>query len=149
MSLNGFDFPQNLWVMWILLALIAALLEVTLPAFAFLFASLAAGITALGSLFLSWPMQIVVFLFSVLLMVLLLRPRFLNRLQKEHSMPSRSEALVGLVGVVTESVDPQTGSGRVMVEGQDWSARSLSPIPVGKSVKVENHDGIVLIIKEI
>ncbi len=140
---------ESPWVLWTVMALTLAILEVGVPVFAFLFASIAAMITALVSLSFGWPIQLVIFIFSTLLSVVILRPRLLNRWQRNHSMPSRAQALVGAQGVVSETVDPIVGTGRVMVEGQDWAAKSQSLISIGKTIKVEKHDGIVLIIKEI
>ena len=140
---------QSPWLFWIVLTLIFAILEVGVPIFAFSFVSVASAITALVSMRWGWSVQAVTFLAGTLLTLLILRPRLLSRLQKSHTMPSRSQALVGAVGVVTEALDSAAGTGRVQVEGQDWAAKSQTPISVGKQIKVENHDGIVLIIKEM
>jgi membrane protein implicated in regulation of membrane protease activity len=147
--MNLESFFQSPWMMWAVLALILAIMEIAVPIFAFSFVSFAAVISALVSLKWGGPVQLLVFMASTLLSILIVRPRILNRVHRHHPMPSRAQALVGLRGVVSEDVDPVVGTGRVMVEGQDWAAKSHSVISVGKSVEVEKHDGIVLIIKEV
>jgi membrane protein implicated in regulation of membrane protease activity len=52
--------------------------------------------------------------------------------------------LLGREGIVTHDIDPTVGSGRVNIGGQDWAARSLSPLAVGTRVRVAGADGIVL-----
>ena len=64
-------------------------------------------------------------------------------------MPSRTEILLGKKGQVTEWIDPVSGKGRVIVEGQDWAAKSEKSILSGQSVLVEGADGIVLQVREI
>ncbi len=150
------DGPMNIesllpsaWMTWVIIALVAGILEVAVPMFTFSFVSIAAGITALTSTRYGLFIQFAVFIGVTLLSILVLRPRVLNRWQRQHNMPSRSQALINSQGVVTEAIDSVRGTGRVMVEGQDWAAKSHSAIAVGKSIKVENHDGIVLIVREI
>ena len=57
---------------------------------------------------------------------------------------SRTERLVGQRAQVTEPIDPVLGTGRVVVAGDDWSARSDRALPSGTEVRIDGHDGIVL-----
>jgi membrane protein implicated in regulation of membrane protease activity len=129
---------------WILLAIVAAILEIVSPLFGFLFvtgaAFVAAGTAILG---LSLTVQLVLFVIVLLLSLVLLRPRLLVILGTQ-SVPSRTESLIGKIGLVTEAIDPILGSGRVTVGGEDWAARSLTPLPVGTRVHVTGADGIIL-----
>jgi membrane protein implicated in regulation of membrane protease activity len=52
--------------------------------------------------------------------------------------------LIGRAARVTQGIDPVTGSGRVLVAGEDWAASSASPLPAGAAVEVTGADGIVL-----
>ena len=62
---------------------------------------------------------------------------------------SRTEALMGETGQVTEAIDPVLGTGRVVVNGHDWAARSMDPIAVGTQVMVDGSDGIVLLVSPL
>ncbi len=144
-----FDLPSHPWACWTLLALLFGILEVTLPAFAFSFASIAAALAALVSLQFGVTLQAVSFAVTTLLALFLLRPYLLKKFRPGVPMPSRADALIGAQGQVTEPLDIATLSGRVLVNGQDWAARSEAPLVRGQNIIVQHHDGIVLIVKEI
>jgi membrane protein implicated in regulation of membrane protease activity len=91
------------------------------------------------------PSQIVVFALLALLLPVLLRQNLLRRFSG-RGVPSRTDALIGTTGEVTEAIDPVRGTGRVIVNGQDWAARSSRPVPAGAIVEVVHADGIVLVV---
>lgn len=137
---------MSLIAIWLILALVAGVVEILVPLFGFVFVSLAAligaGAAAIG---LAWPFQVVLFAVTLVLSLVLLRPLFTRRLGG-RGIPSRTEALIGRRGQLVEAVDPVVGTGRVNVGGEDWAARSGVPIPAGAEVVVEGADGIVLIV---
>jgi membrane protein implicated in regulation of membrane protease activity len=132
-------------VLWMLLAIGAAVIEVSIPQFGVIFASLAAVVAAAAAwIGLNAVTQIFAFVVILAASLVLLRPRLVARLSSGPGIPSRTEALLGREGVVTHDIDPTLGSGRVNVGGQDWAARSPSPVAVGTRVRVAGADGIVL-----
>ena len=135
---------------WVSAAVAAAIIEVLSPSFGFIFATFGALVSAAVTPWLpGWELQTTVFAVSLGLGLLLLRPMLLAKLQGSTGVPSRTEALVGKQGTVTEGVDPHTGQGRAMIEGQDWAVSSVKPLPVGSVVVVQGSDGIVLNVKEV
>jgi membrane protein implicated in regulation of membrane protease activity len=133
-------------LIWIALAIVAIGLEVAITSFIFFFVAIAAMIAALlAVLTLGLPFQLVVFALLALLLPVLLRRQMVQRFSG-HGVPSRTDALIGATGEVTETIDPIRGAGRVVVNGQDWAARSIGPLPAGARVKVVAADGIVLIV---
>jgi membrane protein implicated in regulation of membrane protease activity len=88
---------------------------------------------------------ILLILVVVLLLAFLrkLKPRLFSKLDAP-GVPSRTEALIGKAGIVTETVDPDIGTGRVRVLGEDWAAQSGTVLPVGTLIHVNGADGIVL-----
>jgi membrane protein implicated in regulation of membrane protease activity len=60
------------------------------------------------------------------------------------------EALVGRIGVVSEAIEPGTGRGRVLVEGEDWRGTSLDErvLPAGTKVSVIQVDGTQLVVEK-
>jgi membrane protein implicated in regulation of membrane protease activity len=95
---------------------------------------------------LGWEFQAILFAATLMAGLFLIRPRLLRRLEGSAGVPSRTEALRGQAGRVTEAIDPARGIGRVSVGGQDWAARASSPLPAGTEIQVEGADGIVLIV---
>ena len=132
-------------VLWLTLAILAAVIEVSIPQFGVIFVSLAAVVAAIAAWFaMAAVAQLFVFAAVLAGSLVLLRPRLVARLSSGPGVPSRTEALLGREGVVTHDIDPTLGSGRVNVGGQDWAARSPSPLAVGTRVRVAGADGIVL-----
>jgi membrane protein implicated in regulation of membrane protease activity len=137
---------MTLVMVWIGLAVVAIGIELLITSFIFLFVAVAALVAAiLAALTFGFPSQLVVFALLALLLPVLLRRQMVRRFSG-RGVPSRTEALVGETGEVTETIDPVRGTGRVVVNGQDWAARSVEPVPAGARVEVLDADGIVLIV---
>lgn len=137
-------FPENPALAWVALAILAAIVEVSIPHFGVIFVSVgavaAAVVAAIG---LGFSAQMIVFVAALGLSLVLLRPRLVKQLGAP-GVPTRTEPLIGREGVVTASIDTTVGAGRVNVGGEDWAARSAAPIPVGTKIRVVRADGIVL-----
>ena len=73
----------------------------------------------------------------------LLQPGWITKL-RSRGVPSRTEAIIGKTGVVTETVDPNVGPGRVLILGEDWAAQSKIPLQVGTLIRVTGADSIIL-----
>ena len=140
---------MSLVALWVIVALGAGILEVVVPAFGFLFVTLAALVAAVLALVgLATAVQVVVFAAAALVFLLVLRPLFVHRL-KSAGVPSRTEVLQGKLGEVTEPIDPVRGSGRILVEGHDWAARAAVPVAAGSRVRIDGADGIVLLVSPV
>jgi membrane protein implicated in regulation of membrane protease activity len=134
---------------WVIVALGAGILELVVPAFGFVFVTLAALLAAvLALLGYGSTVQVIAFAASVLVFLLLLRRFFVHRL-RGPGVPSRTEAITGKLAEVTEPIDPVRGLGRVNVEGHDWAARASVAIPAGGRVRVDGADGIVLLVSPV
>ena len=135
-------------VAWVTIAILAAIVEISIPHFGVIFVSLAAvGAVIASMLGLSVPVQIVAFILVLGASWAFLRPRVIARIGVAPGLPSRTDALIGVNGIVTQDIDPVVGTGRVNVAGQDWAARCASPLPSGTRVCVIGADGIVLEVK--
>ncbi len=55
----------------------------------------------------------------------------------------------GMIGMIGKADDAIHESGRVRIRGEYWSARSSSPIPAGKPVKVLAIENLTLIVEEV
>jgi membrane protein implicated in regulation of membrane protease activity len=119
----SFDTPVIVWVM---LAIVTAVVEVSIPHFGVIFASLgAAAAAATAALGFGTPVQLVVFVVVLVASLALLRPRLVGRADTP-GIPSRTDALIGREGLVTHDIDPTVGAGRVNVGGEDWAPCSAS-----------------------
>ncbi|MEP6995361.1 MAG: NfeD family protein [Acidobacteriota bacterium] len=140
---------MSLVALWVIIALGAGILEVAVPAFGFVFVTLAALFAAVMALLgFGLTTQVVVFAAATLLLLLVLRRVFVRRMGA-RGVPSRTDTLQGKLAEVTEAIDPVRGSGRVIVEGHDWAARASAPIATGGRVRIDGADGIVLLVSPV
>jgi membrane protein implicated in regulation of membrane protease activity len=144
--MSFFEWPA---LGWLALAVVSAIVEVSIPHFGLIFVAIAAvGAAVAAALALTAPVQLVIFCVVLTVAVLALRPRFAGRLDA-RGVPSRTEQLIGRPGIVTHDIDPTAGSGRVNVGGEDWAARSIERVPSGTQVRVVGADGIVLEVRPL
>src|SRR5437016_13300072 len=120
------------WEVWLVAALLLFVAEMLAPGFWLL--SVAVGCLAAGVVALVVPGPIVPalsFAAGTLLSLVGIRPFLLRRLHPSGSaIRTNVDALAGKVGIVSERVDPVTGKGRELVEGEDWRAAALQgPAP--------------------
>ena len=142
---------MSLVAVWVIVALGAGILEVVVPAFGFVFVTLAALLAAvLALLAFGLTTQVVVFAASALLFLLVaaavLRARGSAAAPACRRAPRRSPASSPRSPT---PIDPVRGSGRVNVEGHDWAARASVAIPAGAPVRVDGADGIVLLVSPV
>jgi len=134
-------------LLWIVVAIVAAVVEISIPHFGLIFVSVAAAAAAAAAAIgLGMIPQLVIFTVAVIASLTLLRPIFVKKLHGP-GVPGRTEALFGRDGIVTEAIDPISGTGRVNVGGQDWAARSGTTVAAGTVIKVVGADGIVLEVR--
>lgn len=140
---------MSLVAVWVIVALGAGILEVVVPAFGFVFVTLAALFAAvLALLAYGLTVQVIAFAVSALVFLFVLRRFFVHRL-RGPGVPSRTEAITGKIAEVTEPIDPVRGLGRVNVEGHDWAASATVPILAGARVRIDGADGIVLLVSPV
>jgi membrane protein implicated in regulation of membrane protease activity len=129
---------------WLGLALVGAIVEVSIPHFGFAFVSAGAVAAAVAAYFgFGIIPQIGIFVVVLTVSLIGLRSRLVGYLGGQ-GVPSRTEPLVGKHGIVTHDIDATLGLGRVNVGGEDWAARAHEPIATGVRVRVVGADGIVL-----
>jgi membrane protein implicated in regulation of membrane protease activity len=136
-------------MVWVMIAIVSAIIEVSIPHFGMIFASLGAvAAAAAAALGFGLSLQIVAFIVVLGGSLAILRRRLMGH-TGAPGVPSRTEALLGHEGIVTNDIDVTLGTGRVNVGGQDWAARSAAPIAIGTRVQVTGADGIVLEVTRV
>lgn len=140
------DIPA---LVWLGVAFVAAVLEVSIPHFGSAFVS-AAAVAAAATAFIGFGTRVQLATFVVVLAVsiALLRSRLVARIGG-RGLPSRTEPLIGREAMVTHDIDPTIGTGRVNVSGEDWAARSSEAIASGTKVRIVGADGIVLEVRRV
>lgn len=136
-------------LLWIAVAIVAVGGELLVTNFLLLFVAIAAAISAtLAALGLGLSVQLTAFAGAAIFLPILLRRPMVRRFSG-RGVPSRTEALVGMIAMVTQSIDPVVGTGRVNVGGEDWAARWTGSVAIGEKVTVLGSDGIVLLVSPV
>lgn len=136
----------SMWTIWFVVAIITAIIEMISPTFGFIFVSAASLVACFAAiLHVPWFLQAILFCVTVLVCLFLIRPR-LHQKFGSVGVPNKIEKLIGQRALVTEAIDLQRGTGRVLVHGEDWAARCLDPISLGSEVVIEGIDGITLLV---
>src|SRR4051812_32427379 len=111
---------QKAAVAWLVFSLICAIVELLSPFFGFILIG-AAGLLAAAFAAAGYGIaaELVAFFIGGTLAVTVLRTRIVEKLAKTPGVPSRTDKLFGRPARVTETIDPFTGQGRVVVDGHD------------------------------
>jgi len=147
---SGGTVTVSEWQVWLVAALLLFVAEVLAPGFWLL--SVAVGCVVAGAVSLVVPGVLapaLSFAAGTLLSLAGIRPFLLRRLHPPgREIKTNVDALVGRVGVVSERIDPATGRGRVVVEGEDWRGTSLmdTVIEPGTRVMVVRVEGTTLYV---
>jgi len=131
---------ENSWVLWLIVVIALAAVEMLTLDFLFLMMS-AAALLAFG---VSWVtdnfvLQVVTFALASVLLIFAVRPVALRRLNR--STPGTASNAARLIGLPCQVLDPVTGrSGLVRLEGDTWSARSVTGEQLPPGTDVFGHD---------
>lgn len=106
-----------------------------------LIAALAANLGA------NWIIQIIIFAVVSLLLLIFTRPLAQKHLLKNNEK-TNVDSLIGISANVIEIIDNQKQTGKIMLNGIDWSARSQNGdiIPVDSEVVVQKIEGVKAIV---
>ncbi|WP_040164749.1 NfeD family protein [Microbacterium gorillae] len=116
---------QFAWIGWLILIGLFLVIEMFTLEFTFLMLALGSVVGLIVS-FLGGPawLQLVAAAVAALLLILLLRPPLLRRLRRGgDETPSNVDALIGMRGVVVQTVDARSGQVK-LANGDIWTARS-------------------------
>ncbi|HCC04125.1 MAG TPA: NfeD family protein [Clostridiales bacterium] len=139
-----------MWPFWLIIAGLCLVIEIyTVGFFIFWF-----GIGALFALLVSFLtsnlfIQIVVFLVSSSLLVILTKPLMKKFTKNEKTVPTNFFSLSGKQGIVTKKIDSDNSTGQVKVKGELWSAISDKDIEKDAKVKILGVDGVKLKVEKI
>ena len=139
-------------IIWIVVAVVMAIIEaLTLGLITIWFAGgarVAAVVAGFGA-----PIFVQVILFAVISLGLLFftRPLLSKSFNKSRTL-TNSEGIVGKHAYVTEDIDNVKATGKIKVDGMEWSARTVSDgihIATGTLVEIKSIEGVKTIVEEI
>jgi|TARA_B100000287_G_scaffold408628_1_gene435184 membrane protein implicated in regulation of membrane protease activity len=138
------------WVIWIIVGAIFVIAEIFSASFfagPIGFGCIVAAILAEQEA--STAVQFASFSITTVIMLLAIRPIVLKMLQnKPDEQVSGIETYVGKQGRITETVDPQSGTGRIKIGSESWRAISDKNIIIEEEslatvVRIEGSKAVV------
>lgn len=144
---------MEIWHIWILVAVSLFILEVFTPTF--FFACIGIGCAAAGMAALlcadSSGLQWTLFAAAAVVSFAFLRPivqKYIYR--RQEAVKTNVDVLVGKIGRVTETINSAAGTGRALVGGDDWRARTEDGtiLPENTHVVVVGMDGITIVVEK-
>ena len=144
-------------IVWAVLGLIFVFIEFFIPGLVIVFFGVGALITAVttwSGLTPSLPWQLLVFIVSSVLFLVLLR-KYVKRTFLGKTLGDGEEddlnfnIEIGKIVPVIESIKPGEVGGKVRYMGTTWSASSSEPIAPGESVEIIGNDGLTLIVEKV
>ena len=92
--------------------------------------------------------QIILFLVTSIVLLVFTRPTLI-KLLNNRLVRTNVEAVVGKIATVKEDINNVDGCGVVVLDGMDWSAKSLNNVVIEKNEKVvvRNVEGVKLIVE--
>ncbi|MGN0304835.1 MAG: NfeD family protein [Lachnospiraceae bacterium] len=136
-----------IWLVALVVLLIIEMATMGLTTIWFAGGALIAALLALAEM----PVFIQLFAFLVVSLILLFctRPLAINYFNRDRAKTNVDE-LIGKQAVVLTEIDNLQGSGKVSLNGMEWSARAVSDtehIPVGAVVNIRAIRGVKLIVE--
>ncbi len=141
---------DGMQLVWLGVTVLAAIVEAAVPSLVSVW-FVPGGLAALLVSFLGgavW-LQILVFVGVSAAALGITRPLY-RRFQSRKVLPTNADRVLGKEGVVTETIDNLSATGRAEVLGVSWAARSELPgviLPAGTTVVVERIEGVKVIVR--
>ena len=136
-----------IWLILMVVFVVIEMMTVGLTSIWFAIGSLGAYLSSL--LGAGTGLQIAVFVVLSVILFLLTRPLFADKLNKSRAK-TNVYSLIGRSARVTERIDPDAESGSAFLDGKEWTARSASgkAIEADTICKVVAVEGVKLILEE-
>lgn len=134
---------------WVLVAVIAGVVEIFSLGLWFLWLAISGLIVALATrlgLLTSLDIQLLVFALLTLIFIIFTRPLVL-KFFKTSDTASNVDALIGQHGVVTSIITPLQ-YGQAKVNGEIWTAAASEEIDINTRIEVTGIDGVKLVVKK-
>ena len=143
-------FSLSAPMIWLILLVIFILVEIaTVGLLTIWFAGGALAAFFVSLFQLGTAVQVIVFLIVSFVLVLLIRPLAQKKFNSGH-IRTNAQTLIGEDAVVLEPIDNLQSKGRVMIRGQEWSARSVDDkekFEKDEVVQVMSISGVKLMVR--
>ena len=140
------DMMTLIWIAAMVIFGVVEAITVGLTSIWFVVGSVAGLIAAICG----GPIWLQLALFFVVSIVCLAATRpLVKKLSAGRAVPTNADRVLGRTARVTETIDNDSASGAVYVDGKTWTARSAdgSVLPAGSRVEIRRMEGVKLIVE--
>lgn len=137
-------------LIWAIVLVITVLIEVATMQLVSIWFAVASLVALISSMFVEPLTQFVIFVLVSVVLLIFTRP-LLKKLMVKKYQPTNYDLDIGKVATVIEPIDNSKQTGRVSLNGVDWSAKSVdnSTIENGSQVTIQNVDGSKFLVKKL
>ena len=144
-NLTEIQMQMILWGTIVVLAAIVELNTFALVSLWFVIGGIASFIAAYFNFPFLWQFAIYVLTSGIIGIIMIPYVRKRN----SNYTPTNTDSLVGHEGMTESELNVITGSGRALVDGQSWAAKSVTGanIPANTVVVIERIEGVTLFVR--
>ena len=144
---------MEMWQIWAIVAAVMVAVEIFTAGFAAICLAIGAVASAVtAALGFGVKAQIIWFAVFTLFSFVVIRPIAIKMFfhKDMNARKSGVDALIGRVGVVSETIDSAANTGRVSIDGDDWKAVATGDcvIAKGEQVEVLEVNSVVLTVRK-
>lgn len=141
---------MELWAIYIIIAIVAVLIEMFAPTLFCINFAIGGIITAIISIFWGdFTTSLLIFFAVSLLSIFMVRPFLVNLIKKD----SKADFNAQYIGKIVKCIEPiNTVNGAVTIYDERWEARLQNEgeeIPAGTDVKIVGNDSLILFVERI
>lgn len=144
---------MEIWHIWIIVALLLFAAEIFTTGFALLCLAVGAAASGLTACYTDdLKIQILVFAVVSICALVTVRPLLLRYFfRKDRGAATNAGAMIGRTAMVVETIDAARESGRVRLDGVEWTAVTDdgSVIEAGARVTIVKMESIVLTVRKV
>ncbi len=137
-------------IYWLLILAVLILIEIIALNLTTIWFAAGALLAFVVSLFYdSLVLELILFLAASLALLYFTRPLVLRYFNPKKAK-TNYEGVIGKVGLVNATIDNMSKTGKVTIDGQEWSARSIEGniIEEGSRVKIQGISGVKLVVSK-
>lgn len=141
---------MNAFLIWIIILIVCLVIEIISLGLTTIWFSGGALVAAIAAIFeVPIPVQVILFLVVSILLFYFTRPIALKYFNNKR-VKTNVDSLIGSHAKVLAPINNIEGSGKVMINGQEWSAKSddeKKVIAEGQMVEVLSVTGVKLVVR--
>ena len=139
-----------MWYVWLIISGLFLVLEMITVGFLVFWLAIGALFAMLVSFFTSnLIIQTTVFVISSIGLIFLTKPLVKKLNKTDDTIATNAYSVIGKKAIVTQDIDPTLGYGQIKVNGETWSAKTISDhiIPKDSEVIIKNIEGVKAVVE--